>query len=77
MKRMSYHMASILCIVADRDYKADNFVRTALAVLASDGMVDIVGGVASITAYGLAHLEQAKGVMLAMHTNPDEILDID
>ena len=63
-KRLTTDMAAIICILADRNHKADNFVRTALAALASDGMVDIVGGQASITAYGLAHYQQADHIMI-------------
>lgn len=61
--RMTHHMASILLVLSDRREAAGNFVRAALAVLASAGMVDIVGGMAEITTYGRVHLPEAQTVL--------------
>lgn len=57
--RLSRHMAGILVAVCDGPIAANNFVRTALAVLASAGIVNVIDSQVSITTSGVHLLPEA------------------
>ena len=66
MARMTHDAASILLILAkEGKTRANDFTRTALAVLASDGMINIIDGYAEITPFGHTFTLVAAAVLRA------------
>lgn len=62
--RLSHHMASIICILVELGRsKADNFVRSALGVLAEKGLINIVEGFAELTELGHDHVQAAEKIV--------------